>query len=217
LERAENRFLDKRRPITTTFDELAHVYLAYVRDNKKSWDRDITSIQKLAGVFGGKRLIEITPASVERYKTQRLAGKTIHGRPPTSATINRELACLKHMFNVARKGLIELKGGVPTENPVSAVPFLDEQNVRDGVLTHEEFQRMLDVSPAYLKPVLICAYYTGMRKGEILGLTWDRVDLKSGFIRRKESDTKTGEWMSIWNTTATKTATKLARQEMEYL
>jgi len=87
------------------------------------------------------------------------------------------------MFNVTRRGLIELKGGVPLENPVSAVTFLDEQNIRDRVLTADEFQRMLEVSPDYLRPMLICAYHTGMRKEEILGLTWDRVDLKSGFIR----------------------------------
>jgi hypothetical protein len=83
---------------------------------------------------------------------------TIYGRHPRPATINRELACLKEMFNVARKGLIVLKAGGPPQNPVSAVKFLDEQNVRDRVLTPEEFERMLGVSPDYLKPVLLCAY-----------------------------------------------------------
>jgi hypothetical protein len=92
LERAENRFLDKRRPVTTTFDELAQAYLMYARDNKKSWDRDATILRKLAEVFGGKRIAEITPAAVERYKAFHLAGTTIHGRHPTPATINRELA-----------------------------------------------------------------------------------------------------------------------------
>ncbi len=47
------------------------------------------------------------------------------------------------MFNVARKGLLVLKGGVLQENPVAAVRFLDEQNIRDRVLTPEEFQRMV--------------------------------------------------------------------------
>lgn len=94
---------------------------------------------------------------------------------------------------MARKGLIELKGGLPSDNPVSAVTFLDEQNVRDRVLTPDEFQRMVNVSPAYLKPVLLCAYHTGMRRGEVLGLTWDRVDLKAGFLRLREMDTKTSE------------------------
>jgi integrase len=101
------------------------------------------------------------------------------------------------MFNVARKGLIELKGGIPIENPVSAVTFLDEQNVRDRVLTPGEFQRMVNISPHYLIPILVCAYETGMRRGEILGLTWDRVDLKTGLIRLKDTDTKIGEGRSI--------------------
>jgi integrase len=193
VEIAEGKFLDKKRPVTTSFDELAQAYLAYARKNKRSWDRDATSILKLMSAFAGKRLSEITPAAVERYKTLRMDSKTIHKRRPMPATVNRELACLKHMFNVARKGLIELKSGVPVENPVSAVNFLDEQNIRDRVLTADEFQRMLASSPDYLRPVMICAYYTGMRKEEILGLTWDRVDLKGGFIRLKEVDTKTGE------------------------
>ena len=197
VEIAEGKFLERKRPITTTFDELAPAYLVYARENKRSWDRDERSIRALAEVFSGKRLAEITPATIERYKAWRLASLSRHGRHPRPATVNRELACLKHMFNVARKGLIELKGGVPTENPVSTVTFLDEQNIRDRVLTSEEFHRMVDVSPAYLKPVLLCAYHTGMRRGEILGLTWDRVDLKAGFIRLKETDTKTSEGRSI--------------------
>jgi integrase len=135
--------------------------------------------------------------SIEHYKTLRRASTTMYGRPPTPATLNRELACLKHMFNVARKGLLQLPGGLPSENPVSAIKFLDETNILDRVLTAEEFQRMVDLSPDYLKPILICAYFTGMRKAEILGLTWDRVDLKAGFIRLREVDTKNKERRSI--------------------
>jgi integrase len=82
-----------------------------------------------------------------------------------------ELACLKAMFNVARKGLLHLPGGLPNDNPVSRVRFFDEHNIRDRILTAEEFHRMLNGSPDYLKPILPCAYYTAMRRGEILGLT----------------------------------------------
>jgi len=49
----------------------------------------------------------------------------------------------------------------------------------------------------HAQPILTCAYYTGMRKAEILGLTWDRIDLKAGFIRLREVDTKTSERRSI--------------------
>jgi hypothetical protein len=146
VEIVEGRFL-RRKPITTIFDELTNAYLKYARENKRPRGRDVTSIKKLSEVFGGKRVTAITPAPVERYKAFRMASKTIYGGRPTPATLNRELACLKHMFNVARKGLIELKGGALTENPVSTVEFLEEHNVRDRVLTPEEFARMLEVSP----------------------------------------------------------------------
>jgi hypothetical protein len=49
--------------------------------------------------------------------------------------------------------------------------FLDGQNVQDQVLTPEAFQRMVDTSPDHLKLVVQCAYYTAVRKGEILGPT----------------------------------------------
>jgi integrase len=101
------------------------------------------------------------------------------------------------MFNVARKGLLHLPGGVPNENPVSRVQFFDEHNIRDRVLTAEAFHRMLDASPDYLKPILQCAYYTGKRRGEILVLTWDKVDLKAGCIRLKDMNTKTYDARNI--------------------
>jgi hypothetical protein len=168
VEIAEGKFLDRRRPLTTTFDELAEAYLKYARGNKKSWKRDATSIQKLSGVFGGKRLAEITRRLSSAIRPcARQARPCMATRP--LATLNRELACLKHMFNIPRKGLIELKGGMPSENPVSAIAFLDEQNVGDRVLTPEEFQRMVETLPDYLRPGVRCAYHTGRRNGAI----WD--------------------------------------------
>jgi hypothetical protein len=46
--------------------------------------------------------------------------------------------------------------------------FLEGQNVQNHVLTPEAFQRMLGISPDHLKPEAPCAYYTTVRKGEIL-------------------------------------------------
>jgi hypothetical protein len=66
VEIAEGKFLEKKRPITTTFDELAHAYLAYARKNKRSWGRDMRSMKRLVTMFTGKRLPEITPVEIER-------------------------------------------------------------------------------------------------------------------------------------------------------
>jgi integrase len=115
----------------------------------------------------------------------------------TPATVNRELACLKHMFNVARQGLIGLKGGLPAANPMASVRLERERNERDRVLTADEFQRAYEAAPAWLQPMLLIAYHTGMRQGEIRSLRWDQVDLKTGTIRLKSTDTKTDEGRCI--------------------
>jgi integrase len=43
------------------------------------------------------------------------------------------------------------------------------------------------------KPLLLEAYHTGMRRSEILGVSWDRVSLKAGVSRLRPEDTKTRE------------------------
>ena len=48
-----------------------------------------------------------------------------------------------------------------------------------------------------MKPIVKLAYFTGMRKSEIVNLKWDRLDLKEGFIRLKAEDTKTREPRSV--------------------
>jgi integrase len=195
VEIAEGKYLDRQRPITTTFDELAEAYFAYAvhQQRKRSWPRDRTSIRALSPYFGGKRLTEITPALVEKYRAWRRETISRRGQPLTPASVNRELACLKRMFNVARKRIIVLKGGVPRENPVTSVSLERENNTRDRVLSREEFDHFMAAAPRHLRPILLTAYYTGMRKSEILKLTWDRVDLRAGVIRLRPEDTKTKE------------------------
>jgi integrase len=71
-------------------------------------------------------------------------------------------------------------------------PF-KENNERDRVLSSEEYAHLLAHCPTHLKPIIKVAYYTGMRQGEILNLTWGQVDLKKGFIRLRPEDTKINE------------------------
>jgi integrase len=49
----------------------------------------------------------------------------------------------------------------------------------------------VDACDSHLRAIVTCALHTGMRKGEILGLTWDRVDFSNGFILLDK--TKNGE------------------------
>jgi hypothetical protein len=80
VETAEGKFLDRQRPITTTFDELANAYLKWISPNdeagiparKRSWrSHDLYAIGQLRSYFGGKRLTAITPALVGQYRDWR--------------------------------------------------------------------------------------------------------------------------------------------------
>ena len=85
----------------------------------------------------------------------------------------------------------------PIYTTMRAFPqHLVEDNVRTGFFEDNEFRAVLEVLPGYLKPPVILMYYTGMRRGEVLGLTWDRVDMREGFIRLE--DTKTDEPRTIY-------------------
>jgi integrase len=145
--------------------------------------------KRLIASFGDRLLKDINPAMVEAHKQTRLTDPS--GRTPQfltkPATVNRELACLKTIFNKA------LRNGKAEHNPALGVKLLKENNERDRILSPEEYAGLLAHCSGHLKPIVKLAYLTGMRQGEILGLTWDRIDLKEGFIKLRPEDTKTQE------------------------
>ena len=106
--------------------------------------------------------------------------------------MNRMLALMKRIYNLAmREELVD-------KNPCFKVSMLPENNKRDRVISHEEFQKLLSYLPAHAAQIVTVAYYTGMRAGEIFNLTWDKVNLKEGYIDLGAEDTKTGEPRRIY-------------------
>jgi len=85
------------------------------------------------------------------------------------------------MFNLA------IEWGLIGSNPVKGVKFFRVNNEPMRILTEEEFLRIYDNSADHLKPILLCAISTGMRKGEILNLKWDDVNLHSDSITVRDS------------------------------
>jgi integrase len=154
---------------------------------KRSYGRDRQSVRLLLPHFGERLLKDITPATVESYKQKRLSDTNYKGTTTKPATVNRELACLKTIFSKA------VKNGKAERNPTHGVKLLKENNIRDRVISLEEYARLLAHALPYLKPIIKLAYHTGMRLGEILGLTWGQMDLKEGFITLAPEDCKTNE------------------------
>ena len=156
---AEGRFLDKRKEHKIKFKDFAHQYFnLHSKPNKKSWhSSDENSLKRLVPFFGSKYLYEIKPLMVEKYKMERRESVS-------EASVNRELACLKAMFNKA------IGWGKADSNPAKKVEFYKENNNRLRYLEREEISKLLDVCSEPLREILILAINTGMRKGEIMSL-----------------------------------------------
>jgi len=99
----EKKFnLDIRKEKKVLFDDLCREFLAYSKTNKRSYERNVLSVKMLKQAFGGRYLHQITPKMVENYKAQRKVSFSHKMKRMLSpATVNRELACLKTMFNRA--------------------------------------------------------------------------------------------------------------------
>lgn len=193
--RAEERYIDKDPAVRLSLFQVCDWYLALPEVKaKKSFGRDEEMIKHLKRLLGGETKIkDITAGKVESYQRQRLAELSPRRVNETvkPATINKEVTCLKTIFNRA------VRHGKLDNNPISQIRKLAENNVRMRVLAHEEIESLIKACPYHLRPVVEMAYYTGMRRSEIVFLTWDEVDLDKGFIRLSASRTKTNAARNI--------------------
>jgi integrase len=128
--------------------------------------------------FADTALDKISPEDVERFKSVR----SVQVSPRTKrrvmpATVNRELACLKAMFNHV------LKSDVPLRNPVSRVKFCVENNEQTRVLSFEEQATYLSKGTEMLRDVATLILETGMRPEEVYRLHRDNVHLENGFLK----------------------------------
>jgi len=179
----EGRYFETSEGKTKTFDDMVEKYM-----RKDAHSRDATSIKPLKEFFGGFLLCKITTPLVADYQDERLDGVA-------EATVYQELSLLRRMFNVARKRWQWVK-----ENPVSDGDLqfsIGNRNARDRWLTVEEEQVLLAnaTNPIWLRLLLTAALHTGMRRGELLALSWKDVDFEARLIRIEKS--KNGEKRSV--------------------
>ncbi|MBI3326380.1 MAG: site-specific integrase [Nitrospinae bacterium] len=195
-EAVEGRYeLPSKKP-SPLFEVMAEEYLRYYRANRRpnSVERHEMAYRALKPTFAGKRLADITPLLIERYKRSRKE----QGR--SEVTINRELAFLKNLFTMA------ITWGKATENPVKQVRLFREENARTRFLTEEEEPPLLARCNPQLTPLVMAALHAGFRKSELLSLIWGNIDFRNRLMKVEAAYTKTREARSV-PMSATLTAT----------
>ncbi|GAB5047509.1 tyrosine-type recombinase/integrase [Thermodesulfovibrio sp. TK110] len=172
-EVAEGKYPEKIVIKNHTFQELCDKYSEWASIQRSFKRNKLYLICELKEKFGNLILRRFTTQLVEQFQVELIK----QGKKP--ATINRKLACLKHMFTKAVEwNMIEEE----VLKRVRKVKFLKENNRRLRYLSEEEIHKLLSCCDKHLYPIVFTALNTGMRKEEILSLKWDNIDLKSGYI-----------------------------------
>lgn len=191
VQRAEKRLLDIKQDSLITFEELTTWYLGLqkVKALSSFWRLKL-AMDRFNSEFGGTIVSRLKPADLENCQAKRSAEKK------APATIDQEIGAAKNMvYKAFDNGLVA--GDTLKTFKVIKKLLKRNTNARKRVLTPPEFQSLMVNASRHLKGILAAAYYTGMREGEILHLTWDKVDLKNSLIQLAASDTKDKEPRTI--------------------
>jgi len=190
-QKRENRLLDVKKDTKMTFNELTEWYLNLEKVRAlASYGTIKININKFNSVFGDMIVSHIKPADLENYQARRLK----EGMAP--GTVEHEIGKPKTMINRAfDNGLV----GFSTWKAFKSVKKVLKRgsDARDRILSVEEFEKLIKHSKGHTRDLISTGYYTGMRKGEILSLTWDKIDLINRMIHLEASDTKDNEARSI--------------------
>lgn len=186
-QKRENPFFDAKDD-SITFQELGEWYCGLLSVQKKKYFPTIIKRLKQWNItFGNKSIIKLRKSDIENYqasmKDAGLASATIDGRVSIAQMIVQAAIdddrisgdCIKPFRKIKRL----LRGN---------------DNARDTIITVGQLFRIIEQLPEYLKGIISLGFFSGMRQGEILNLTWDKVNLQHSIphIRLEKNDTKEG-------------------------
>lgn len=174
-EISEGTYFPERVKQKITFRQAAEKYWELHCSTTKGAAKTRYTIDVLIKKFGQERLDQIKTANIQSYYNEKVM-------ETSPSTANRSFSTIRAIFN--RAIAWDIFKGV---NPCNKVVRKKDNPARIRFLTKEEIKLLLDNAPSNIKTILETALMTGMRRGEILNLTWDDVDLVNGIIYIRDS------------------------------
>lgn len=191
-QKKEGRVFDMLPEFKISFNELSEWYLNLTSIKELKYYKDLNNnISSFNEVFGDTLINQITPESLREYQLKRKK------EGYSDSYIDKHVGAARTMINRAFENN-KISGD-------SLKPFLlvkrllknSRANARDRVLSRKEYEAVFKELPIHLKSIWAMGYYTGMRFDEIVSLTWDKIDVDSGFIFLEAEDTKDNEKRSV--------------------
>ena len=154
-----------------TFDKLWEAYqenrtIKGIKTDQNRYDNHIKTL------FGHKEPAEVVPLDVDRLRLRML-------KTHAPATVHKTLELLRRIANFGKK-----------KNLTSGLSFTIEMptvdNEKTEVLKPSQLKKLLEILDKHgteqAALIMKLALFTGMRRGEILKLTWQDVDFRRGFV-----------------------------------
>ena len=172
---------DQAEANATTLGEALDRYAREVTPGKKGAKQELIRIAAWKrSVLADRPLSKVRGMDIAEWRDERLAA----GRAPTM--VRNNLVIISHLYTVARTDW----GMTGLSNPVQDIRLPKPGPGRDRRLVDDEEGRLLDAAPPQMREAIIVLIETAMRRGELVSLRWEHIDLQSGVARIQ--DTKTG-------------------------
>jgi len=184
----EGKWFERKTVKDVTMSEVLDRYMSEISPSLSATThaRNEQIMSTFKASLGSLMVKDVTPSVISRFKADRI--KEDYSRE----TVLRELGLLRRIFNIAIEEW-ELCKENPVRKVLKTLGKIDTKRVR--YLSPEELRNLYVVLPSWLRPIVTIARHTGLRRGNILELTWEQVN-----IQRKVlviSRTKNGDPIGI--------------------